>query len=170
MTAPVQATHTDRALSAFRRLVLSVYPAAIYWLTHEYAVVESDGLTFSGQPTDPTFSPALPTQVPYAPALAGSSCIVPVGALAYVAFANGDPCKPFLVRFAQILPSSAIVDASVLTIGPTAGATIGRPTVPTKLVREGDTYTAVGSVPGTVVLTLLTPNVIQLSGPTTAKG
>lgn len=108
MTAPASADAQDRALAAFRGLVLSVYPAAVYWLTHEYAVAESDGATFSGTPTDATISPQLPTRVPYAPSLAGASCVVPVGTLAYVGFANADPSKPFLVRFGAGSTSTAV--------------------------------------------------------------
>lgn len=165
MTAPAQATAADRALSAFRRLVSSVFPGFVYALVHEYSVAESDGTTFSGTPTDPTFSPQLPTGVPYAPSLAGSSCIVPVGTLAYVGFANADPAKPYLVRFQQVTPTSATVDASALSLGPTAGATIGTPTTPQRFAREGDVYT-LGTATGPLTF-VSTP---QPSGPTTGKG
>ena len=167
MTAPAQATATDRALAAFRSLVLSVYPAAIYWIVHEYAVAESDGLTFSGTPTDATFSPSLPTHVPYAPALAGASCVVPVGALAYVGFANGDPAKPFLVRFGAGVTSAstAINAAAPVVLGATAGAVTGSPTVPQRFAREGDVY-SLGAASGPLTFVSTT----QISGPTTGKG
>lgn len=99
MSAIVSPTALDRMLAALRLLVRNFFPALTYWIVHEYAVEESDGTTFSGLPTDAGFSPALPTRVPYAPSLAGSSCVVPIGTLAYVGFANADPSKPFLVRF-----------------------------------------------------------------------
>lgn len=109
MTPP---TPIDRSLAAFRTLVLSVIPQAVYWIVHEYSVVDSDGATFSGRPTDAAFSPDLPTRVPYSPSLAGSSCVVPAGTLAYVGFANGDGGKPYLVRFGSGLPTSSTVDAT----------------------------------------------------------
>lgn len=167
MSAVQSATAADRALSAFRRLVATVFPGFLYALVHEYAVAESDGLTFSGTPTDPDFSPPLPTGVPYAPSLAGSSCVVPVGTLAYVGFANADPGKPYLVRFAQVTPTSTAVDASgTVTVGASGTAVVlGAPTTPQRFAREGDTYT-LGTATG--VLTFVsTP---QASGSTKGKG
>lgn len=162
MTVPAQPTTSDRALAAMRLLVRSFFPQFLYWIAHEYAVQESDGATFSGLPTDASFSPALPTRVPYSPSLAGSSCVVPVGILAYVAFANADPSKPYLVRFGAGLPTSATVDASgVATIGPSAGAVqVGRAPITSPLaavghfVRFGDVV-SVGAATGPV--TLLAP-------------
>lgn len=116
MTEP---TALDRALAALRMLVKSFFPALVYWITHEYAVEESDGRTFSGRPTDPTFSPQIPVGVPYSPALAGAYSVVPKGTLAYVAFANADPSKPFLVRFA------AGATSTTTTIDATDGITLG---------------------------------------------
>lgn len=111
----------DRTIDAMRRLVLSFFPSAVYWIVHEYSVAESDGTAFSGLPTDATFSPALPTRVPYAPSLAGSSCVVPVGTLAYVGFANADPSKPYLVRFGPGLATSTTIDATdTIAVGPSA--------------------------------------------------
>lgn len=125
MTAFVAPTPQDRALAAFRKLVLSVLPAARYLVTHEYSVVSSDGLTFSGLPTDATFSPALPVGVPYAPALPGAYAIVPAGTLAYVGFANADPAKPFLVRFVMQTPTTSNVDASgMVNVGASASAVV----------------------------------------------
>lgn len=104
MTAAASPTPLDRAAAAFRALVRAFgiitadSPLALTCV-HEYAVTSSDGATFTGNPTDPTFSPPLPVGVPYAPALAGSTCIVPAGTLAYVGFANADPAKPFMIRF-----------------------------------------------------------------------
>lgn len=135
MSAPP--TSLDRALAAFRALVKSVIPQAIYWIVHEYSVVESDGLTFSGLPTDAAFSPQLPTRVPYAPALAGATCVVPQGTLAYVGFANADPSKPYLVRFGVsavpgapggVLPTSVAIDADAIGLGAASNT----------VVREGD--------------------------------
>lgn len=110
MTALVNATPTDRALAALRKLVLSALPALRYWIVHEYSVIESDGNAFSAVPTDATFSPALPVGVPYSPSLAGSFALVPEGTLAYVGFANADPAKPYLVRFAQVVPTDTTID------------------------------------------------------------
>jgi hypothetical protein len=126
MSAAAPISALDRSLAAFRALVLSVYPAAVYWITHEYEVVESDGATFSGTPTDAAFSPPLPTHVPYSPALAGASCVVPPGTLAYVAFANADPAKPFLVRFGQPSTATAIglANAALYTPGQMAAANV----------------------------------------------
>lgn len=156
---------TDRAMGAFRKLVLSVYPAAIYWIVHEYSVVTSDGLTFSGRPTDESFSPALPTNVPYAPALAGTSSIVPAGTLAYVGFANADPSKPYLVRFGSGLPTDTTIDATdTISIGLDAskiflgGTTVA--TAPTTAAAErrvvcyGDNL-SVGSAAGPITLVSL---------------
>lgn len=125
MTTFVAPTGQDRALAAFRKLVLSVIPAARYWVTHEYSVASSDGITFSGTPTDATFSPALPVGVPYAPALAGAYAVVPVGTLAYVGFANADPAKPYLVRFAMGAPTATTIDASAsVNVGASATAVV----------------------------------------------
>ena len=120
MTALSEPTNLDRGMRAFRALVSSVFPAARYWIVHEYTVHESDGMTFSGLPTDAEFSPQLPTRVPYSPALAGSYSVVPQGTLAYVGFANADPSKPYLVRFGSTLPTSTVIDVaagSVVTVG-----------------------------------------------------
>lgn len=156
MTAPP--TTLDRTVSAMRSLVLSFLPQLVYWIVHEYRVEESDGITFSGTPTDASFSPQLPTQVPYSPALAGSSCIVPVGTLAYVAFANADPSRPVLVRFAATLPTSARIDATgKVIVGPSAAEVdVGR--ADAIVVRDGDTISitpgnGAGPVAGIVSIT-----------------
>lgn len=163
MTAP---TTLDRTVGALRALVLSFLPQLVYWIVHEYRVEESDGATFSGTPTDASFSPQLPTQVPYSPALAGSSCVVPVGTLAYVAFANADPSRPVLVRFAATLPTSATIDATgKVTIAPSSGAVTGSPTAPQRFAREGDFY-SLGLATGPLTF-VSSP---QASGPTTGKG
>lgn len=158
MSAPVEPTALDRALHAFRVLVRSVFPMAVYWIVHEYSVAESDGLTFSGTPTDATFSPQLPVRVPYSPALAGSSSVVPAGTLAYVGFANADPSKPFLVRFgAGATSTSTTIDAtSSMAIGASAGAVTiagGDVTDATglgRVVRYGDPIVFGAPGPGTV--------------------
>jgi hypothetical protein len=116
-------TTNDRTLDAFRLLVRNEDPVRTYQGLHEYAVQRADASTFDGAPTDPDYSPALPTQVPYRPALAGSSCVPTVGTLAYVMFANSNPSKPVLVAFGPTLPTSATVDATgIVEIGPTAEA------------------------------------------------
>lgn len=107
MSANVPPTNLDRGLAAMRSLVKSFFPQLVYCIAHEYIVAESDGLTFSGTPTD-TFSPQLPTKIPYSCAIAGTSCKVPIGTLAYVAFANADPSKPYLVRFGALSSATAI--------------------------------------------------------------
>jgi hypothetical protein len=125
MTAPVAATPLDRAAAALRAFIVSVFPQALYWITHEYSVQESDGTTFTGTPTDATFSPPLPVRVPYAPALAGAVSTVPAGTLAYVGFANADPGKPFLVRFGPGATSTTTtVDAGTVNVGPTASSVV----------------------------------------------
>jgi hypothetical protein len=127
MTTPAQPTDLDRFLAALRKLVLHALPALKYWIVHEYLVVESDGVTFSGTPTDPDFSPALPVGVPYAPALAGSYSVVPVGTLAYVGFANADPSKPYLVRFGALATSTqTVLAASAVALAGTSGAAVAR--------------------------------------------
>jgi len=167
MTVPAQPTPLDRTMEALRALILSVFPALKYWVVHEYAVIECDGLTFSGQPTDADFSPALPTAVPYAPALAGAYSVVPIGTLAYVGFANADPSKPYLVRFtANATSTTTTIDAGTVNVGPGASAVnIGDGFA--AIVREGDSYTATGIVPGTITLTLLTT--LDPNGPTKGK-
>lgn len=124
MTVPVKPTDADRLLRAFRKLVLSCMPQLVYWIAHEYTVIESDGATFSGLPTDADFSPQLPTRVPYAPSLAGSQCIVPQGTLAHVVFINADASKPRCVGFdLPSVPTGATVDASgTVAVGPSASA------------------------------------------------
>lgn len=119
-------TDLDRTMAAFRLLVESVYPAAVYWICHEYSVVESDGETFSGTPTDATFSPALPTRVPYAPSLAGSFTVVPQGTIAHVVFVNADPSKPRCVGFdLPTLPTSTTIDATgTIAVGPNASEVV----------------------------------------------
>lgn len=181
MSAPSPISALDRSLVAFRSLVLSVHPEAVYWITHEYLVVESDGRTFSGTPTDPKFSPPLPTHVPYSPALAGASCVVPPGTLAYVAFANADASKPFLVRFGPGslvtpgLPTGVTVDAAsavvngatvpgVITVGASADA-VNAATAHGYALRDGDVVTFNGFT-GPVAFSIAgTPG-----GPTPAVG
>ncbi len=122
MTIPIKPTDADRLLRAFRKLITSCMPQLVYWIAHEYTVIESDGTTFSGLPTDADFSPQLPTRVPYAPSLAGSQCVVPQGTLAHVVFVNADASKPRCVGFdLPSVPTSATVDASAsLVLGPTS--------------------------------------------------
>jgi len=174
MSATVQPTDEDRLLRAFRKLVQSFFPQSIYWYVHEYTVIESDGATFSGLPTDTDFSPQLPVRVPYAPSLAGSQCVVPQGTLAHVVFINGDGNRPRCVGFdlplplrVQDLPTSTTVDASgSLKVGPSASVVVvGDPTTPQRFAREGDVYTlGLASGPLTFVSTT------QLSGPTKGEG
>jgi hypothetical protein len=125
MSTPVATDPADRALAALRALVKLFLPQLVYWIVHEYRVVASDGVTFSGQPTD-GFSPQLPTNVPYAPALAGTSCVVPAGTLAYVGFANADSSKPYLVRFGNGATSSvtAIDATSEVDVGASASKVV----------------------------------------------
>lgn len=155
MTAPVEPTALDRALTALRLLVKSFFPALVYWIVHEYSVEESDGLTFSGRPTDPNFSPPLPVGVPYSPALAGAYSVVPKGTLAYVGFANADPSKPFLHHFGPAATSTeTVVDAGTVKIGDGYA----------RIVREGDTYT-IGTATGPITF-VSTPD---LNGPSKGK-
>lgn len=166
-------TASDRTLDAFRKLVRHEDPQRTYQGLHEYAVQRADARTFDGTPTDADYSPELPTQVPYRPALAGSSCVPAVGTLAYVMFANCNASKPVLVGFGPTLPESSTVDASetgTVNVGPTAaltmlgsgsekldlGAELGR------FVRYGDHVTIPapgGPAAGTITQAVLTaPN------------
>lgn len=155
MSPPVAPTALDRTLVSLRALVLSFLPALKYWIVHEYSVHESDGATFSGLPTDATFSPQLPTRVPYAPALAGATCIVPQGTLAYVGFANADPSKPYLVRFgAGATSTTTTIDAGTVNIGDGFA----------RIVREGDVYT-VGVATGPITFVSTT----DTNGPTKGR-
>ena len=143
-------TPNDRSLDAFRKLVRAEDPLRTYQGLHEYAVQSADATTFDGTPTDATFSPALPTRVPYRPALAGSSCVPANGTLAYVMFANSNPSKPVLVGFGPTLPLTVGINAvGAIALGdpddlvPTLGA----------VIREGDTV-LVGAVAGPISITL----------------
>jgi hypothetical protein len=126
MSAPTFATPLDRAAAALRAFVVSVFPQLLYFVVHEYSVQECDGSTFTGVPTDATFSPPLPVGVPYAPALAGATSVVPAGTLAYVGFANADPSKPYLVRFGSTATSTTTtIDAtSQVAVGASSPAVI----------------------------------------------
>lgn len=170
MTTPP--TAADRTLDAMRRLVISFFPALRFYIVHEYAVqassVGSDGVAvFSALPTDPTFSPPLPVGVPYSPSLAGSSCVVPVGTLAYVGFANADGGKPYVVRFGPGVATTTTVDATgALHVGPSAGSVVvGSPTTARRFAREGDIY-SVGMAVGPLTFVSTT----QPSGPTKGEG
>lgn len=155
MSAPP--TTLDRTLAAMRALVKTFFPQLVYWIVHEYSVYESDGLTFSGLPTDANFSPQLPTRVPYAPSLAGSYSVVPQGTLAYVGFANADPSKPYLVRFGAGSTSTVTaIDAAAINLG----------TAEARLVREGDLY-QIGTTAGPI--TFLAPGGLD-PNPTKVKG
>lgn len=138
-------TASDRTLAAMRKLVASFFPSLIYWIAHEYSVQQSDGATFAGIATDPGFSPALPTRVPYAPSLAGSSCVVPVGTLAHVIFINADPSKPRCVGFdLPAVPTVTSINAGTIALG----------TAEARLVREGDVY-SVGSAVGPITFIMV---------------
>lgn len=97
MSAPP--TTLDRSLASFRSLVRSVFPALRYFGRYRYAVHGATATTFDGIPVDATVAPKLPTGVPYAQALAGSSCIPTQGTIAHVMFADGDPGQPVCVGF-----------------------------------------------------------------------
>ncbi len=151
-------TSLDRTLAAFRALVRSVYPALRYFGRYRYSVHSATATTFDGIPVDATVAPALPTGVPYAPALAGSSCIPTQGTIAHVMFADGDPGQPWCVGFESGGASSATtIDAGAVNLGDAY-----KPPV-----RETDTYTATGVVPGTITLTLL--STLDPNGPTKVK-
>jgi len=167
MTTPV--TAADRTLAAMRALIASVFPSLRFYLAHEYSVQGSDGATFSGVPTDPTFSPALPTRVPYSPSLAGSSAVVPNGALAHVVFINGDPSKPRCVGFdLPTIPTSVAVDATgTASIGTSASSVVlaaatpvitspAAATLQRRVVCYGDTVSVGGSAIGPVTLVAAT--------------
>lgn len=148
MTPP---TAIDRTMAAFRALVRSVFPSFVYALCHEYAVHDSDGLTFSGIPTDATFSPALPTRVPYAAALAGSYSIVPAGTIAHVVFVNADPSKPRCVGFDLPTDPSSVVlaNATPTATSPTTAASERRVVCYGDIVTVGTAAGPLGLVGGT---------------------
>lgn len=160
MTFHVKPTDSDRLLRAFRKLVLSCMPQLVYWIAHEYTVIESDGSTFSGLPTDADFSPQLPTRVPYAPSLAGSQCVVPQGTLAHVIFVNADSSKPRCVGFdLPSIPTSATVDASNKVIVGVSASEVDAGRADAIVVRDGDTISITpgnmsGTVTGIVSITL----------------
>ncbi len=126
MTTP---TAADRTLDAFRRLVRSVFPLALYFGRYRYAVHSATATTFDGTPVNADVAPALPTGVPYAPSLAGSSCIPTQGTIAHVMFADGDPGQPWCVGFEGTGASTTTaIDAGSVLFG--AGAAT--------VIREGD--------------------------------
>lgn len=164
MTTP---TAADRTLDAMRRLVRTFFPALAYFGRYRYSVHSATASTFDGTPVNPDVAPALPTGVPYAPALAGSSCIPVAGTIAHVMFADGDPGQPVCVGFEGVtIPTAATVDAtSPVAVGPSGGAVVGSPTTPARYVREGDVYN-IGTATGPLTFVSTT----QLSGPTQGKG
>ncbi len=117
-------TSLDRTLAAFRALVRSVYPALRYFGRYRYSVHSATATTFDGIPVDATVAPSLPTGVPYAQALAGSSCVPTQGTIAHVMFADGDPGQPVCVGFENGGGASAVVLATgtVSTLPATAAS------------------------------------------------
>lgn len=164
MTTP---TAADRTLDAMRRLVRTFFPALVYLGRYRYTVHSATASTFDGTPVNPDVAPQLPTGVPYALALAGSSCVPVAGTIAHVQFADGDPGQPVCVGFeGAVVPSAATVDATApVAVGPTGGAVTGSPTTPSRYAREGDIYT-LGLSTGPLTF-VSTP---QPSGPTQGKG
>jgi hypothetical protein len=165
-------TSLDRTLAAFRALVRSVYPALRYFGRYRYSVHSATAVTFDGIPVDATVAPALPTGVPYAQALAGSSCVPTQGTIAHVMFADGDPGQPVCVGFERatavgvvVLPTAATIDATgAVNVGPSAGA-VNLGDGFARLVREGDTYTL-----GTATGPLTFVSTLDPNGPTKGKG
>ena len=143
-------TPDDRTLAAFRALSRAEDPQRTYQGLHEYAVQRADATSFDGMPTDAAFSPALPTRVPYRPALAGSSCVPAVGSLAYVMFSNSSPSKPVLVAFGPTLPESVGINAiGAIALGDPDDLVTGKGAV----IREGDTV-LVGASSGPISITV----------------
>ena len=119
MTAPSNGPTTqDRALAAFRALVRAEDPRRTYQHLYEYTVASADGSTFDGLPVDPGVAPQLPRRVPYRPSLAGSTCIPKAGALALVAFINGDPARPVCLGFDATAPITLTITGDEIDMGP----------------------------------------------------
>lgn len=144
MTNP---TAADRTLDAMRRLVRTFFPALVYLGRYRYTVHSATASTFDGTPVNPDVAPQLPTGVPYALALAGSSCIPVAGTIAHVMFADGDPGQPVCVGFETTGGSTTTaIDAGAINLGAALGT----------VVRQGDTI-SIASVPpvaGIITITL----------------
>lgn len=155
MTSP---TAFDRTLAAFRALVRLVSPQLLYFGRYRYSVHSATATAFDGIPVDISVAPALPVGVPYAQALAGSSCIPAVGSIAHVMFADGDPGQPVCVGFeipVVNLPSEITINASgAVNLGDGFA----------RLVREGDVYTL-----GTATGPLTFVSTVDPNGPTKGK-
>ncbi len=133
---PDATTTRDRTMVALRSLMRSEDPGRVPgggpW---EYQVERADAQTFDGSPTSQDFPlPAL-VNVPYAPSLAGTSCVAKKGTLAYVSFINRDPTRPLLVGFGATLPTKVTIDttgtveigASASAVNVDASARVGNP-------------------------------------------
>ncbi len=114
-------TTSDRAMAALRAIVRAEDPRRLYHGLYEYAVASADGATFDGTPVDPSAAPRLPRRVPYRPSLAGSTCVPKPGALAIVAFVNGDPSRPVCLGFDATAPASVTMTGDAVDIGPALG-------------------------------------------------
>lgn len=161
MTPP---TAADRTLDAMRRLVRTFFPALAYFGRYRYTVHSATAATFDGTPVNADVAPQLPTGVPYALALAGSSCVPVAGTIAHVMFADGDPGQPVCVGFEGVsvdtLPSASTVDATgSVSIGGNAGA-VGLADAATTVVRVGD---SIAIDPMTGVVSFIAPSILNHS-------
>ena len=151
-----QPTSLDRSLAAFRALVRSVFPALRYFGRYRYSVHSATATTFDGIPVDATVAPKLPTGVPYALSLAGSSCVPTQGTIAHVMFADGDPGQPVCVSFEGGGSSTTTtINAGTVNIGDGFAP----------LARVGDTYTL-----GTATGPLMFVSTPDPNGPTKGRG
>ncbi len=121
---PDNVTPADRTMAALRSLMRSEDPGRVPgggpW---EYQIERADALTFDGSPTSQDFPLPPVVNVPYSPALAGTSCVPTKGTLAYVDFVNRDPGRPMLRGFGTTLPSKTTIDATgTIEMGASAGA------------------------------------------------
>lgn len=131
----------DRSLAAFRALVRSVFPALRYFGRYRYSVHSATATTFDGVPVDVSVAPALPAGVPYAQALAGSSCIPTAGSIAHVMFADGDPSMPVCVGFeGSAASTTTTIDADQVQVPPALG----------RALREGAVYQIGGITVGSI--------------------
>lgn len=157
MTSP---TATDRSLASLRALVHSFFPTLRFFGRYRYAVHAATATTFEGVSVDASVAPRLPTGVPYAQALAGSSCIPTPGTIAHVMFADGDPAQPVCVGFeGGGASTTTVIDATgEVDVGASAGkVNAGR--ADATVLRDGDTVTISpgnmsGPVTGIVTITL----------------
>jgi hypothetical protein len=170
LTADVWSDGRLTFASRIKRIVASAFPQLLYGHPRTYVVaaVRVDGRLDLAPPPDAPYLEALPAVSAWT--LGGALVTPAVGSRVAVGFLDALPTRPHVMGYDPSQgPAGLTLDATgAVRLGPTAGAVIGTPTTPRRLLREVDVYTAVGTVPGTVTFTLAsTP---QPSGPTKAEG